>query len=101
MHPVPRQPTGIAHLFTGKLVIIGMGIGALLIFIGVIVGAFHGLGGTILVALGAGGGAVASFGGAFFGKEFNREQRLGLYIIAAAFLLSMVLGAGGGARFIF
>ncbi|MCK5548604.1 MAG: hypothetical protein KAI64_06290 [Thermoplasmata archaeon] len=66
--------------------------GALLIFIGVILRILVDPSsvGMIIKLLGAGGGFISSFGGAFLGKEFNKDQRLGLYIVSAAFLLGMV-----------
>jgi hypothetical protein len=98
MHPVPpKQDSGLSALFAGKLVLIGVMIGALLIFLAIVIGAFwaHGVL-RVLFALGAGAGFVASFGGAFLGKEFNKDQRLGLYIVSAAFMVAMAVGIGGG-----
>jgi len=92
MHPVPKQPSGIPGLFSPTLVLLGMGIGAILIFVGSILFLFvHRELGILLAMVGEGGGLVTAFGGAFFGKEFTREQRLGLYILAAAFLIGFVL----------
>ena len=71
------------------IVLIGICVGVLLIFIGMIIIGFVHPAGIIVKALGAGGGFLTAGGAAFFGREFTRDQRLGLYIIAAAFLIGM------------
>ena len=96
MHPVPyRQSSGLSALFSGKLVLIGVFLSALLIFLVVMISAFweHEIL-RVLFALGAGAGFVACFGGAFLGTEFNKDQRLGLCIVAVAFLLGLAMSAG-------
>jgi hypothetical protein len=76
---------------------LGVFLSALLIFLVVAISAFwqHEIL-RVLFALGAGAGFVASFGGAFLGREFSKEQRLGLYIVSVAFLLGLAMAAGGG-----
>ncbi len=71
------------------IVLVGICVGVLLIFIGMIIVGFVHPSGIIIKALGAGGGFLTAGGGAFFGREFSRDQKLGLYIVAAAFLIGM------------
>ena len=95
MHPMPRRASGISALFSPKLVLAGIGICLLLIFIGMVGSLFVDYGDNtwkILMALkdvGAAGGFVVSFGGAFFGLEFSKEQHLGLFLAAVAFMFAL------------
>jgi hypothetical protein len=92
MHPVPKASSGLSSLFSGTLVLLGIFLGALLVFLAIAVSAFWSdplL--RLLHALGAGAGFVAAFGGAFLGKEFSMEQKRGLYIVAAGFIIALAL----------
>ena len=95
VHPGPRRPSPLSGIFHPVLVLVGVGIAALLMFVGMALVQFttYYTMGKFLVGFGAAGGFVIAFGGAFVGRKFDHEQRNGLYLAAAAFLICLTLVA--------